>query len=259
MSIKLIADVHSGLNGLAGLAGPADSLIILGDVLGLIDWADFTGILTETLGQEYLAKAIQAAAGSGPGGLAALKDRLLSPGGEHYRELEQAVQRDYAEFRSAVEATGYRAYVLYGNSDIPAALVEALEGSTSAVMAEGVYELEGERFGMVPGAITSPWDMPGETADEEFGRRLRALGEVDVLCTHVPPLVPEATFDIVAKRPQTGSHALLEYIEETKPRFAYHGHVHQPAQREIRIGPTRVINVAYYKRTGYVHTHGGGN
>ncbi len=256
MSIKLIADVHSALNGLAELAGPGDSLIILGDVLGLIDWADFTGILTETLGQEYLAKAIQAAAASGPGGLKELKDRLLSPGGERYSELEAAVQRDYVEFRQAVEKTGSRAFVLYGNSDIPWGLQEALEGSTSAVLAEGVYELEGERFGMVPGAITSPWDMPGEVPDEEFGRRLRALGQVDVLCTHVPPLVPEATFDIVANRPQTGSRALLDYIEETEPRFVYHGHVHQPAQREISIGPTRVINVAYYKRTGYVHTHG---
>ncbi len=258
MSIKLIADIHSGLNGLATLAQPGDSLIILGDVLGLIDWADFTGILTEALGQEYLAKSIQEAAQRGPGGLKDLKDRLLSPGGEHYAELDRAVQRDYADFRRAVDETGYRAYVLYGNSDIPWALKEMLDGSAHAVLAEGAYELEGERFGMVPGAITSPWDMPGEVPDEEFGRRLRALGEVDVLCTHVPPLVPEATFDVVANRPQTGSRALLEYIEETKPRFAYHGHVHQPAQREIRIGPTRVINVAYYKRTGYVHTHAGG-
>jgi len=255
MSIRLIADVHSALNGLTGLAQPGDSLIILGDVLGLIDWADFSGILTEALGKEYLAQAIQEAAKLGPGGLKDLKDRLLSEGGERYPELKEAVERDYEDFRRAVEEAGYRAYVLYGNSDIPWALRDVLEESPNAVLAEGVYELEGERFGMVPGAITSPWDMPCEVEDEEFGRRLGALGEVDVLCTHVPPLVSEATFDVLANRPQTGSRALLEYIEETQPRFAYHGHVHQPAQREIRIGRTRVINVAYYKRTGYVHTH----
>ena len=254
MSIRLIADVHSALNGLATLAQAGDTLIILGDVLGLIDWVDFSGILTEALGKEYLREAIQEAARR-PGGLKDLKDSLLGPGGELYPELKRAVQRDYADFRQAVEETGYRAYVLYGNSDIPWALRETLDGSPSSVLAEGVYELEGERFGMVPGAITSPWDMPGEVPDEEFGRRLRALGEVDVLCSHVPPLVPEATFDVVANRPQTGSRALLEYIEEAQPRFAYHGHVHQPAQREIRIGRTRVINVAYYKRDCYVHTH----
>ncbi len=256
MSIKLIADVHSGLNGLANLAEAEDTLIILGDVLGLIDWADFSGILTEVLGREYLAGAIQEAAASGPGGLKALKERLLSPGGERYPELEQAVRRDYGNFRRAVEESGYRAYVLYGNSDIPEGMQEELEGSASIIMAEGVYDVEGLRVGMVPGAITSPWDMPGEVSDEEFGRRLDALGLVDVLCTHVPPLVPEATFDVVANRPQTGSRALLDYIKETRLPFAYHGHVHQPAQREITIGPTRVINVAYYKRTGYVHTHG---
>ncbi len=62
---------------------------------------------------------------------------------------------------------------------------------------------------------------------------------------------------MVANRPQSGSAGLLRYIEKMQPRFAYHGHVHQPAQREIRIGETRVVNVAYYKRDRYVHVHGG--
>jgi Icc-related predicted phosphoesterase len=91
--------------------------------------------------------------------------------------------------------------------------------------------------------------------DEEFGRRLEALGEVDVICTHVGPSLPEAVFDVVAGRPQNGSAALLRYIEEVQPLYAYHGHVHQPAQRELRVGRTRIINVAYYKRDRYVHTH----
>jgi Icc-related predicted phosphoesterase len=61
--------------------------------------------------------------------------------------------------------------------------------------------------------------------------------------------------DVVAGRPVEGSASLLEYLEANRPKILYHGHVHQPAQRELLVGDTRVINVGYYKRQGYIHTH----
>ncbi|MFW6114066.1 MAG: metallophosphoesterase family protein, partial [Actinomycetota bacterium] len=77
----------------------------------------------------------------------------------------------------------------------------------------------------------------------------------DVLCTHVPPRYEAATMDVVAGRPVEGSESLLEYIERERPAYVYHGHVHNPKQRELKIGGTLVINVGYYKRGRYVHLH----
>jgi Icc-related predicted phosphoesterase len=63
----------------------------------------------------------------------------------------------------------------------------------------------------------------------------------------------------VAGRPVEGSSRLLQYIEEKKPAYNYHGHVHQPGQRELLIGRTRVINVGYYRGNGHVQVHGDEN
>ena len=127
------------------------------------------------------------------------------------------------------------------------------------MLAEGKVEIEDSTFGFVSGAIYSPFQMPAEVGEEEFGERLKGLGKVDILCTHIPPQLEAATIDIVAGRPVLGSTNLLSYIEDIQPDILYHGHVHQPAQRELMIGGTRVINVGYYKRKKYVHTHGAEN
>ena len=150
---------------------------------------------------------------------------------------------------------GCRAYVIYGNGDIPVALAESLDGAESATLAPRRVEIEGSTFGFVHGALYSPFMMPAEMDDRAYGGKLRELGPVDVLCTHIPPRLEEAVFDVVAGRPVEGSETLLHYLEENRPAFHYHGHVHQPAQRELHLGGTTVINVAYYKREGYVHLH----
>jgi len=59
---------------------------------------------------------------------------------------------------------------------------------------------------------------------------------VDVLCTHIPPAVPELLYDTVARRLEKGSTALLDVIKATKPRYSIFGHVHQPLARRTRIG-----------------------
>jgi Icc-related predicted phosphoesterase len=255
LAIKLIADPHGSYEGLAERVSGDDTLIVLGDIIDLVDWADLSGILPDLVGREvFIAKLFNALA-EGDGAARRLRDELISPHGGFFDELCSRVSEQYASFSETLQEIGCRAYVIYGNGDIPELLRPALNGEKRASLAEGKVTLEGSVFGFVSGAIYSPFEMPAEMGEEEFGERLRELGKVDVLCTHIPPQVEEATMDVVAGRPVTGSSELLEYIHLHRPAFLYHGHVHQPVQRELMIGDTRVINVGYYKRERYVHTH----
>ena len=91
---------------------------------------------------------------------------------------------------------------------------------------------------------------PYEISDEEFAAKVAAVGEVDVLCSHIPPALPELTYDVVARRFERGSEALLDAIRTTQPRYALFGHVHQPLQRRSRIGRTECVNVGHFRGTG---------
>ena len=71
-----------------------------------------------------------------------------------------------------------------------------------------------------------------------------------MLCTHIPPEVPELVYDTVARRFERGSEALLEAIRRTQPRYALFGHVHQPLARRMRIGATECVNVGHFAGTG---------
>jgi Icc-related predicted phosphoesterase len=255
VAVRLIADVHSSVQGINEMVDPGDTLLVLGDVLGLIDWADFSGILPEVLGEENLRSMLFRAFAAGAEAARRMKEELLSPEGEFYELLRKRVLEDYREFRRAVEESGCRALVIYGNSDLPEVMEEVFEGSPTLRLVEGVVEVEGQAFGFLPGSLKSPFEMPAETEDDVFAERLEAMGEVEVLCAHVPPDLEAATFDVVAGRHQRGSAALLRYIQQREPAFVYHGHVHQPAQRSLELGSTRVVNVAYFKRGRYVHLH----
>ena len=64
------------------------------------------------------------------------------------------------------------------------------------------------------------------------------LGPVDVLCSHMPPALDDLRFDLVAGRPEPGSQALVDYVEEHQPDYLYFGHVHQPRRDRLKVGRT---------------------
>ena len=121
----------------------------------------------------------------------------------------------------------------------------------------GQHVLDGERvelggwtFGFVGGGLRSVYRTPNELDDEVFAAKVAAVGEVDVLCAHIPPAVPDLLFDTVARRMEVGSEALLAAIERTQPRYALFGHVHQPLASRLRIGATECVNVGHFRATG---------
>ena len=107
----------------------------------------------------------------------------------------------------------------------------------------------GVTFGFVGAGLISPYRTPNEVPESDYAAKLSLVGAVDVLCTHIPPAVPELLYDVQARRLETGSTALLEVIRHTQPRYAFFGHVHNPLARRVRIGRTECVNVGHFRAT----------
>jgi Icc-related predicted phosphoesterase len=102
---------------------------------------------------------------------------------------------------------------------------------------------------MVGGGLVSPMRTPYEITDEDYADKVAALGAVDVLMTHIPPALPTLTYDVVARRFERGSSALLEYVRDVQPRLHLFGHVHQPLSARTRLGRTECVNVGHFNAT----------
>src|SRR5260370_32797149 len=111
------------------------------------------------------------------------------------------------------------------------------------VLDGGTAELDGWTFGFVGGGLKSVYRTPNEMSEEEFRAKIEAVGEVDVLCTHIPPAVPALLYDTVARRLEKGSVALLDAIKATRPRYSIFRHLHQPLARRTSVGVTARLNV----------------
>ena len=167
-------------------------------------------------------------------------------GGDPRKHIEAAVSRQYAELFAAMPVP---AYLTYGNVDLPRLWDDHVQPGHHVLDGERV-ELDGWTFGFVGGGLKTPYRTPNEIDDEEFAAKVEAVGEVDVLCAHIPPAVPDLLYDTVARRMERGSEALLAAIGKTQPRYVLFGHVHQPLQSRIRIGTTECINVGHFRAYG---------
>jgi Icc-related predicted phosphoesterase len=221
MRVNVVSDVHGRADALRTAGDGADALICLGDLLLFIDYADHSqGIFPDLFGAEL--------------------------GGEPREHMEAAVSRQYATLFAAMPTP---AYLTYGNVDQPRLWAENLRPGQRVLDGERI-ELGGWTFGFVGGGLRSPYRTPNEIDDDVFAAKLAAIGQVDVLCSHIPPDVPELLYDTVAKRMERGSEQLLAVIKETQPRYSLFGHVHQPQASRVQIGATQCINVGHFRATG---------
>lgn len=247
MRVHVVSDVHGDAERLARAGDGADALLCLGDLLLFVDYADHgAGILGDLFGAEAVGRFVELRTA-----------RRFDEAREFTRELWAQVDDRDAAVRGAVRSQYTKlfaafptpAYVTYGNVDVPAMWpdfsrdgVHVLDGATA--------DLDGWRFGFVGGGLRTPMRTPHEISDEEYAAKVAAVGEVDVLCSHIPPALPELTYDVVARRFERGSEALLAAIRTTQPRYALFGHVHQPLQQRVRIGRTECVNVGHFRGSG---------
>ncbi|MFE7517387.1 metallophosphoesterase family protein [Streptomyces sp. NPDC057540] len=244
----MVSDVHGNAGDLARAGEGADALICLGDLVLFLDYADHSrGIFPDLFGAENATRLVELRTARRFDEARDL-GRSLWAGLDVDRDtaIEAAVRRQYAELFGAFPTP---TYATYGNVDIPRLWPE-FAGPGTTVLDGRRIELGGLVFGFVGGGLRTPMRTPYEISDEEYAAKVEALGDVDVLCSHIPPDVPELTYDTVARRFERGSRALLDAIHRVRPRYALFGHVHQPLARRMRVGATECVNVGHFASTG---------
>jgi Icc-related predicted phosphoesterase len=243
-----MSDVHGRADALAAAADGADAVICLGDLLLFLDYADNgRGIFAELFGaeqtREFIALRTAKRFDEAREMSASLRAAL---DGDPAERIEAAVARQYAELFAALPEP---AYLTYGNVDVPRMWQQNLKAGHHVLDGERA-ELGGWTFGFVGGGLRSPYRTPYELDEDAYAAKVEAVGAVDVLCSHIPPAVPELLYDTVARRLETGSQALLDAIRRTRPKYALFGHVHQPLARRVRVGSTECINVGHFRASG---------
>src|SRR6202020_285798 len=205
MRVHVVSDVHGTADALKTAGDGADMLICLGDMLLFLDYADHTqGIFAELYGAEHAREYIQLRterrfdeARQLTAGIAA---RLTAERGTDLRTLtDEAIRKQYAAMFGALAEP---AYLTYGNVDVPRMWNGYLKPGHQVI--DGGRAVVGEiAFGFAGGGLVSPYRTPNEIPPPEFAAKLDAVGAVDVICTHIPPAVPELLYDTVARRMET--------------------------------------------------------
>jgi Icc-related predicted phosphoesterase len=251
MRVHVVSDVHGTADALAQAGDGADMLICLGDMLLFLDYADHTqGIFAELYGAEnaweYIDLRTQRRFDEARQLTARIAAQLTAERGTDLRTLtDEAIRKQYAAMFAALTEP---AYLTYGNVDVPRIWSDYLKPGHRVI--DGGRAVLGEvTFGFAGAGLISPYRTPNEIPPPEFAAKLDAIGAVDVICTHIPPAVPELLYDTVARRMETGSTALLELIRRTQPRYAFFGHVHNPLARRVRVGRTECVNVGHFRAT----------
>jgi Icc-related predicted phosphoesterase len=252
--VHLISDLHGAVDSLRDAATGCDVLLVLGDLINVLDYRSMEGILVDIFGREPVAEAAGLRARGRYAEAREVMRRRPVPDAEVRERFVALARRQYEE---VFDALPDGAIVTYGNVDVPDLLRAFIRPGIRFVDGE-VVELDGQRFGIVGGGLRTPLGIPGEVDEDEYDRKLAALGPVDVICTHQPPRIPWLVYDVQGKRFEPGSTGLVGYITEHRPRYAYFGHVHQPLVDRMTIGPTRLVNVGHFRATGrpWVHDTG---
>lgn len=248
MRVHVVSDVHGRSDALRRAADGADALICLGDLLLFLDYADHSqGIFAELFGSQAAREFIMLRTAQRFDEARELSSRLwASLPGEAATAINAAVSAQYADLFGAMPEP---AYLTYGNVDIPRLWAEHLRPGHRVLDGERV-EIGGLTFGFVGGGLRSIYRTPNEIDDDAFAAKVEAVGAVDVLCSHIPPDVPELLFDTVAQRMERGSQALLDAVRRTSPRYLLFGHVHQPLVDRLAIGRTQCANVGHFRASG---------
>ena len=251
MRLHVVSDVHGTADDLARAGDGADALVCLGDLVLYLDYADPSqGLYADLFGTEstehFIALRTEGRFAEASAFSRTLwEDVVAREGRPRHDVVESKVRAQYAALFAAMPVPSY---LTYGNVDLPHLWPDYVRPGQTVLDGE-VAEIGGLRVGFVGGGLVSPMSTPYEVTPEEYAAKVAALGEVDVICAHIPPAVPELCYDVLARRFELGSRALLEHIEATAPRLVLFGHVHNPLVARRRIGRTECVNVGHFRGT----------
>jgi len=129
-----------------------------------------------------------------------------------------------------------------GNNETEEALREAATGWEAATVLHGESREVGGLtfFGLGGGIPVTPWNWSFDLTEEAAAGLLGQMPEDCVLVLHSPP---HGHVDTSSRGDHLGSRAILEAIEERRPRLAVCGHIHESWGQESLIGATPVHNL----------------
>jgi len=252
--VHVVSDVHGNAEALARAGDGADALVVLGDLVDFVDYRDHEeGIMGALFGAEKVAGFARLRREGTRDETVAYSRELWASLDDPAGAVDEAVRTQYAALFAAMTAP---TYATPGNVDTPDLWPE-FAGEHVHVLDGAVAEIGGLRFGFVGGALLPPGitaRKPGVfrpylRTEEDFATGVAALTDVDVVCTHIPPDVPELTYDVIARRSDATVPTLLDLIVKQQPRWAVFGHVHQPLAPRMRVGFTECANVGHFQRT----------
>ena len=248
MRLNIVSDVHGATEAVSAAAQDCDVFICLGDLILFLDYDEpEQGIYADLFGVDYAktyielrtanrfdeAREFSASAWHGIG-VFHQQDR--------WNVLQEKVREQYEVMFAAMPRP---ALITYGNVDVPALWPEFVQPEHRVLDGE-VIEMNGQKWGFLGGGLTSPMRTPYELDPAEYSEKLFAMGPVDILFTHIPPLNPLLNYDTVARRFEIGSEAITRYVKEYSPKYHFFGHVHQPQRSRMRLGSTECINVGHF-------------
>lgn len=184
----------------------------------------------------------------------ALEQELWSRIVDPAATLDDAVRAQYQAVLDVLDVLGTRSLVTLGNVDAPL-VWDSMTPAHLRVRDGEVVDLDGLRLGFVAGGALKrpvagdPWAYFERTHDT-YRSVVADLGDIDVLCTHVPPDIEDLRFDVAAQRKEMYGPGILEVIDRDRPVLSIFGHVHHPRAAEVTRGRTGCVNVGFFKRNG---------
>jgi uncharacterized protein len=129
-----------------------------------------------------------------------------------------------------------------GNNETEDALREAATSWSAATVLHGSgTTIEGlEFYGLGAGIPITPWDWSFDLDEETAAARLGPCPDGAILVLHSPP---RGHCDEAGGGDHFGSRALLQAIEEKRPRLAVCGHIHESWGCQGQIGETPLHNL----------------
>jgi uncharacterized protein len=136
-----------------------------------------------------------------------------------------------------------RVYVLPGNHESASDIAAFCERFGFVDFHGATAEIGGVRFAGLGYSTVTPFDTPGEYAEDEIAERLEKFvhWKPQVLICHSPPL--GTPLDRIKEGLHAGSRAVREFIEKRQPEHFFCGHVHEAEGVVIQMGATRAMNV----------------
>ncbi len=258
MRISFVSDIHGNADALAVVAGAAEQLVVLGDLLDYVDYHDpGAGILGEVFGIDQVEQFTALRSAGDFVGLHRLNTELWSAMADPVGTLADVVDRRYRQLLNALSHANSAPLLILGNVDVLSAW-EAVAGDRLPSIDGQVIELAGRRFGFVAGGASRhprarqivaglAW-RPYMRPVDEYLATVAGLGEVDVLCSHLPPNLAALRYDQLPARLEAFGPGLLEAISTHQPQLAVFGHVHQPMSERVRYQRTECVNVGHFAR-----------